>query len=258
MNKVSMMFLLILLFGTGTLKADEIQTKIGIYEKLDEYIPQGLSFINDRGEKIVLDEHIDKPTVLVLVYYNCPGICSPLLDGVAQVIDETDLVLGEDYQVETISFNWEENWELGRDKKKNYLAQIEKEINADAWDFMTGDSATIMKLVDAVGFGFKKEGKDFVHAGAIIVLSPDAKVTRYLYGISYLPFDFKLALVEAARGQSGPTINKVLSYCFSYDADGKKYVFNITKVSATVILFFAFSLLLYLFITRKRTHKSHI
>lgn len=258
MNRVSVMFLLILLFGAGTMKADEIQTKIGIYEKLDEYIPKGLSFINDRGEKIILDEHIDKPTVLVLVYYNCPGICSPLLDGVARVIDETDLVLGEDYQVETISFNWEENWELGRDKKKNYVAQIKKEINADAWDFMTGDSATIMKLVDAVGFGFKKEGKDFVHAGAIIVLSPDAKVTRYLYGISYLPFDFKLALVEAARGQSGPTINKVLSYCFSYDAEGKKYVFNIAKVSATVILFFAFSLLLYLFITRKRKHKSHI
>jgi protein SCO1 len=232
--------------------------QIGIYEKLDDYIPENLEFINDKGETQNLSEIIDKPTVITMVYFNCPGICSPLLDGVATVIDRNDMILGSDYQVLTISFNWDETWQLGKNKKDNYLKQITKDIDTDGWQFMAGDSANIMSLVNAIGFGFQKEGEDYIHAAAIVMLSPESKITRYLYGTTFLPFDLKMAAVEAAQGKSGPTINKVLEYCFSYDAEGKQYVFNITKVSATIILFFALTMFLWLVLTRKKRKKSHI
>ncbi len=250
----SLLFLATTLFAMAN---SEDVAQIGIFEKLDETIPKGLVFTNDAGEEVILDEIIDKPTVLVLVYFNCPGICSPLLDGVTEVVDRSDMVLGIDYQVLTISFNWNETWDLGRDKRKNYFAQLEREIDPNGWRFMTGDSANVQALVDAVGFGFKKEGEDYVHAAALTMLSPKGKITRYLYGMFFNPFDLKMATIEAAAGKSGPTINKVLNYCFSYDAEGKAYAFNITKVAATVILTFAFGLFLYLIIiSRKRSLKT--
>ncbi len=254
MNKISLLLLMVL---WAQISLAEDVPQVGIFEKLDEFIPSGLVFTNDAGDEVILNEIIDKPTVLVLVYYNCPGICSPLLDGVTEVIDRSEMVLGIDYQVLTISFNWDETWQLGRDKRKNYFAQLEREIDPNGWRFLTGDSTNVQALVNAVGFGFQKEGEDYVHAAALMMLSPKSKITRYLYGMFFNPFDLKMAVVEAAAGRSGPTINKVLNYCFSYDAEGKKYVFNITKVAATIILAFALSLFLYLIIAnKKRTIKT--
>ena len=99
----------------------------------------------------------------------------------------------------------------------------------------------------------KKEGRDWIHPGAIIVLSPDGKITRYLHGTYFLPFDLKMAVVEASQGRSGPTINKVLKFCFSYDAEGKKYVFNITKVSGSIIILLALGFFITLVLKNKRT-----
>ena len=254
MKKGTLLITLAILLSSFQLFAED--EEIGIYEKLDLPIASGLEFTNSNGEKVLLDDIIDKPTVLSLVYFNCPGICSPLLDGVAEVIDRADIELGKDYQVLTISFNWDENWELARDKKKNYVAQIDREVDESSWMWMTGDSANIMSLVESVGYGFKKEGVDYIHAASIMVLSPEKKMSRYLYGTYFLPFDLKMAVVEAAAGRSGPTINKMLKYCFSYDAEGKKYVFNVTKVGGSVIIFFALTLFLFLAFSRRKNQKS--
>lgn len=226
---------------------------LGIYEKLDQYIPEDVMFTDENGQLVNFKSLIDKPTILTLVYYTCPGICSPLLDGVAEVITRSDLTLGKEYQVLTVSFNAKETYPLAKSKKKNYLNQVKKQVDTTQWKWFVGDSINIYKLTNSVGFQFKREGNDFVHAAAIMVLSPDGKITRYLYGTYFLPFDLKMAVSEAAKGKSGPTINKILNYCFSYDPEGKKYVFNVTRVSATVILFFAFSFLAYLLISRKKT-----
>ena len=252
-------FLIIIsLFMITVLKAQYIENSdmIGIYEKLDTTLPADLQFFNEQGDPVNLVSLIDKPTVLVLVYYTCPGICSPLLDGIADVITKMDMELGKDYQVITVSFNAEETPELARDKKVNYVKQVKKEINEDAWMWLTGDSANIYKLTNSVGYHFIKQGEDFVHAASIIALSPEAKVTRYLYGTYFLPFDLKMAIVEASQGRSGPTINKVLQYCFSYDPEGKSYVFNITKVTATLILFFVAVFFIYLLFSKRKTFKK--
>ena len=234
--------------------------ELGIYEQLDNSLPEGLVFIDEDYNKVNLTEAIDKPTVIALVYYDCPGICSPLLEGVAQVINVAKLELGKDYQVFTISFDPSETSRLAKDKKKNFTTIVKNQEINDGWRFFTGDSANVNKLLNSVGYKVKREGEEFVHPAALIVLSPEAKITRYLYGIYFLPFDLKMAVIEANEGRSGPTINKVLRYCFSYDPEGKKYVINITKVSGTLILVMAVSILAGLLISerRKRSKKRKL
>lgn len=213
------------------------EQEIGIIEHLGEYAPLGLSFYDENGDSIVLNQLINKPTVLSLVYFNCPGICSPLLSGVVDVLDRMDMKAGEDYQAVTISFDPTDTPELASDKKRNYLKAFRRgPFPEEYWKWLTGDSVSIAKFTDAVGFKYKKEGRDFIHAGALIVLAKDGKISRYLRGIEFQPFDLKMAITEASEGRTGPTISKVLLYCFSYDPAGKKYVFNVTKVSGTAFL----------------------
>ncbi len=247
---------LVFMLGSFFLKAQDNnivqQVEIGIEEHLDEYIPEDIVFIDDNGETRNFKELVDKPTLLNFVYFRCPGICSPLMSGIAEVISKTDLVLGEEYQVITISFDFTESTELAGQKKKNYLSEVEKEINKGGWIFMTGDSANIAKATNATGFKFKKTGNDFLHSATLIILSPEGKITRYLNGTYFLPFDIKMAVVEANKGKSGPTINKVLQFCYSYDPVGQGYVLNITKVTGTIILFFAIIFFAILLIRSRR------
>lgn len=259
LSRMKQLFTIALVFLTfhsfsqeSEMTADSLTNLLGIYEKLDEYVPNDLIFTNEDGEQVNFKSLIDKPTVLTLVYFTCPGICSPLLDGIAEVISKTDLELGKDYQVLTVSFNDKETYQLAKSKKKNYVKQVTKEIDDSNWKWMVGDSTNIARLTQSLGYRFKRDGDDFIHAAAIMVLSPDGKITRYLYGTYFLPFDLKMALVEAQQGKSGPTINKILNYCFSYDPEGKKYVFNITKVSGTIIIVFALSFLLFMIFSKKR------
>lgn len=234
---------------------DFASPQIGIYEHLDTIISNNIYLVNEDSVQVQLTSLIDKPTVFCFIYFNCPGLCSPLLGGVADVINRVDLKLGEDYQVITISMNSNDYPSLGRQKKANYVKSFDRDKNIDdsAWIWLTGDSLNIARVTDNLGFKFKREGVDFIHAAAIMVSSPQAKLTRYLHGTYFLPFDLKMAIVEASQGISGPTINKVLEFCFSYDPAGKKYVFNITKISGTIIITLA--ILLFLLLTFKKKKK---
>lgn len=232
--------------------------EIGVIEKLDQYIPLDALLVNENGDTVIIGDLLDKPTILNFVYYRCPGICSPLMDGLADAMDGNDLVLGEDYQALTISFDPREQTFLAVRKKNNYLNLMEKKEQAEkGWHFFTSDSANIARLTEAAGFRYKPTGNDFIHSATLIILDPQGKITRYMNGIYFLPFELKMSLLEASEGKSGPTINRVLQYCYSYDPEGQKYVLNITKVSATLIIFLAVVLLVALFFFRKRkTDKS--
>lgn len=241
----------------GISKTSYADDELGIYEHLDTYITDDLVFTDELYNEVNLRQAMDKPTILVLVYYECPGICSPLLNGLAEAMEKADIELGTDYQVFTVSFNHKENPLLARKKKSTYSKLLTHGDTDKSWRFFTGDSLTIDRLLDQVGFKVKQEGKDFIHPASLIVLSPDGKITRYLHGSTYfLPFDLKMAVVEAAAGRSGPTINKMLQYCFSYDPAGKKYVFNVTKVSGTIILLMALALLSTMIFRGKNKKKS--
>lgn len=231
--------------------------ELGIYEHLDSIIDPDFSFADSDGKIVKFGDLIKKPTVIALVYYECPGICTPLLNGLTEVMNKSELVLGKDYNVVTISFDHGETPVLAHRKKETYKKLIKAGNVQDGWQFLTGDSLTIDKFLDEIGFKVKKQGDEYVHPAAIIMLSPDRKITRYLNGVDFLPFDFKMAVTEASKGVSAPTINKMLSYCFSYDPEGKKYVFNITKVSASIILFFA-ALLLFFMVMKEIKRKKNL
>jgi len=232
------------------------ETKIGIVEHLDEFLPKDIYLINENNQKVCLTDLIDKPTVINWVYFRCPGICSPLMEGLAKVMDASDMKPGVDYQVLTISFDPRETIDLGVRKKTNYLNLVNrKDEIVSGWHFFVSDSASIVKGTAATGFRYIKSGNDFTHSASICVVSPKGKITRYLNGTSFLPFDFKMAMVEASKGMSAPTINKIMQYCFSYDPVGQAYVLNVTKITGTLILFFAIVFFLILIFKPKRKNK---
>ncbi|MFZ0391103.1 MAG: SCO family protein [Calditrichia bacterium] len=211
--------------------------EIGVVEHLGEKVPLDLKFADSHGDSVKLSDIVDKPTVLSLVYYNCPGICSPLLNGMVDVLDRMSLTPGKDYEVITLSFNPAEGPDLASAKKKNHFAAFRKtRFPEDHWIWLTGDSVSIKKLTDAVGFKYRKEGDQFIHAGVLTVLSADGQISRYLRGIEFQPFDLKMAITEASEGRTGPTVSKLLLYCFSYDPAGKTYVLNFTKIFGTAFL----------------------
>lgn len=254
--KRSAILLLLSLFNStftiSGLMADEKPAELGIYEHLDQILPDGLTFTDENYKVVDLKKEIDKPTVIALVYYECPGLCSPLLEGVAQVITRAKLDLGTEYQVFTISFDPDEKPRLAKDKKANYAKLVKNKDVEKGWRWFTGDSANVTNLLNSLGFKVKKQGEEFIHPASLIVLSPEGKITRYLHGTYFLPFDLKMAVIESSEGRSGPTINKVLKYCFSFDPEGKKYVVNITRISGTLILFIAVSFLAGLLLSKKR------
>jgi protein SCO1/2 len=165
--------------------------------------------------------------------------------------------MGKDYNVLTISFDPKDTPSIALDKKRNYLEIIKKDYHEESWRFLTGDDENINKLTDAVGFRFKKDGEEFIHSAALIVLSPNGKIIRYLYGITFLPFDLNMAVTEANQGRIGPTIRKALLFCYKYDPKGRKYALNVTRIAGTAIIIFAGAFFSYLTITgRKRGKKT--
>lgn len=228
-------------YGQGGLMSETI---IGVDEKLGDIIPGDIRVVDENGDTTTLEQLIDLPTVISLVYYRCPGICSPLMEGIAEAIDRTDLALGTDYKVLTISFDPRETTELAVNKKRNHLTLMRTREAEEHWKFFTSDSASIVHLTDATGFRYRRTGNDFIHSATLIVVSPERKISRYLNGTYFLPFEVKMAVLEASEGRVGPTINKVLQFCYSYDPVGQTYVLNITKVVGTIIIFFSLVLLI--------------
>ena len=225
---------------------------VGVDEHLGDKIPENITLVNQYGEEVSMNELVDKPTILNFVYYRCPGICSPLMNGIADFVDQLDMNIGEDYQILTISFDHTEGTELAARKHENYMKMIEKDIPEDGWTFYTADSVTIADITQATGFKFMPTGVDFAHSATLIVLSPEEKITRYLHGTYFLPFEIKLSIVEAAKGKVGSTVNRVLQYCYSYDPTGQEYVLNITKIAGTFIMFVAVIVFLVLVVKPKK------
>jgi protein SCO1/2 len=210
--------------------------EVGVEEKLGTTIPLDLVLRDEDGKLVSLRSLINKPTILTMNYFRCAGICTPQLNGLAEVLNKVQDEPGKDFQVLTVSFDERDTPDMAAQKRTNYLGEMTRPFPPAAWHFLTGPATTTRALADSVGFKYKKVGDDFIHAGAAMVLSPQGKVTRYIYGITYLPADVQMALGEAARGEAHPSINKLLKFCFSYDPQGRKYVLDFTKLSMAITL----------------------
>jgi len=233
-------------------------TQLGVNEKLGDMVPLDLTFINEKGEKVTLKKLMDgKPTMISLNYFRCAGICTPQLEDMAKMLGRLDLAENIDYKALTISFAVDETPALAAAKRKTHLASIPRHYVQDAWHFILSDKNSTAILADKVGFSYEKSVSkagvvDYIHPAVLIMLSPEGKITRYLNGIEQLPFDVKMALMEAGEGKIGPTIAKNLLYCFAYDPKAKTYIFKWEKIAATVMLLIMLSFFIYLVKTSKR------
>jgi protein SCO1/2 len=226
------------------------QMQVGFEEKQGQYADLNVKLVNEAGDTVRLKDVINKPTILNLVYFQCAGTCSPLMWGISKFIDGVDLQLGKDYEVVTISFDPTERIGLGINKKASYISTMKKKEDAKNWLFFVSDSIDLARLTQSVGFNYEKVNDQFVHATGLIALAADGKIIRYLRGIDFLPFDIKITMIEAAKGKIGPSINRLLAICYGYDSKGNQFVFNVTKVSAIVILFFVVLIFLVLAFSR--------
>ena len=226
--------------------------QVGLTEKLGDSIPLDLRFTDSTGEAVTLRELVTVPTIIAPVYYHCPNVCNFLQSGLAGVLRDVKLTPGKNFRVISISFDETETPETARRSQNIYMTAMDNQFPSEAWTFLTGDIHTIHQLTDAAGYRFMRQNKDFLHPVAIFIISPEGKIVRYLYGTSFLPMDLTLALMEAAEGKEGRTVRKLVSFCFSYDPEQKTYVFNLLRISATVILVTLGGLLTFLILTGRK------
>lgn len=219
----------------------ETPGKIGIDDsRLGTQIPMDLIFLDEEGQPVTLEQVAgSRPFLLAMVYYNCSSICSPFLNGIADMvrISPSQLQPGTDYTIVTISFNPEEGPSLAKAKKESYfnLLGAEKSPDPSAWRFLTGDENNIRRLTDAIGFHYEKEGSEYNHASSLIAISAKGRIARYLRGLSFLPVEVMMAVLDAREDRWAPTIRKVVAFCFTEDPQGSGYYFNVLRVFGTLV-----------------------
>lgn len=189
-------------------------------------VPLELALRDEAGRDVRLGEYFGKkPVVLSLVYYGCPMLCTLTLNGLASALSILSFDVGREFEVVTVSFEPKETPELAAEKKKAYLARYKRPGAAAGWHFLTGDAASIGRLTRAVGFRYAWDAEtgQYAHPAGILVLTPEGKIARYLYGIEYAPKDLRLALVEASRNRIGSPVDQFLLLCYQYDPATGKY-----------------------------------
>jgi len=201
---------------------------IGVDEKLGQKVNLELEFTGTDGYPHTLRSMFKdgKPVVLNLVYYRCPMLCNLVLNAQTKVLKDVAWSVGKEFDVITISIDPNEGFDLARAKRKWYLENYGRPDAATGWHFMTDYQGNVKRLAEQVGFNYRWDAKteQFAHAAAIMVMTPDGRVSRYLYGVQYKERDMRLALTEASEGKLGSVGDKLLLYCFHYDANAKSYV----------------------------------
>jgi len=224
--------------------SDDVKN-ISIDEKLGEAIPGDIVFVDENLTELKFKDafSLDKPIILNLAYYSCPRICNYGTDGLLQVLNELDAFsLGKDFKVFTASFDPDDSAEIAKTKALKYRELLENgQATKSNWPFLVSDDENINKLTQAVGFKYLKDGEEYAHPSALIVLTPDGTISRYLYGIQHEPSDLRLVLLEASKGEIGSSkvINQVLLFCYGFDPIGKRYALkalNVVKAGGVVTL----------------------
>jgi protein SCO1/2 len=199
---------------------------VGIVQRLNEEVPLDLTFRDEAGRIVPLSAYVkDKPVILVLAYYRCPMLCTQVLNGLLDSLRGISLDLGDAYRVVTVSFDARERPELAAAKKASYVENYGRAGAADGWHFLTAEQTSIDRLTRAVGFhyAYDRERDQFAHASGIMILTPEGKISRYFYGITFPSRDLRLALVEASAGKIGSLVDQVLLLCYHYNPSTGRY-----------------------------------
>jgi protein SCO1 len=226
--------------------------KVSFGQNLGVQVPLDLPFRDETGRAVQLSQYFTgRPVILSLVYYECPMLCVQALNGLVRSLKVLALEPGRDYTIVTVSFNPEETPKEAAAKKDEYIGRLNKPGAADAWHFLTGTEPSIRLLTDTVGFHYVYDAatKQFAHPTGIIVLTPEGKASKYIYGIDYGPRDLRLALVEASDHKVGTPVDRLLLYCYHYDPTTGRYglvLLNVLRLGGvlTVALIGGFILLM--------------
>jgi protein SCO1/2 len=230
-----------------------ILKRVGIDQHVDAQLPLDLKFRDEIGREVKLGDYFGKkPIVLSMVYYECPMLCGEVLNGEASVFSALKLDIGRDFDVVTVSFNPSEAPDLARGKKRVYVERYGRSGADQGWHFLTGSQESIAALTNAVGFNYAwdNETKQFAHAAAIMVITPEGKIAQYFYGVEYSPKDLRFGLVQASQGKVGNVVDQVLLYCYHYDPRTGKYGAVVSRVlqiagAVTIVILGGFLIIMF-------------
>lgn len=200
--------------------------EVAVDQNLDKQIPLDLEFVNEEGETVKLSQYFgDKPVLITPVYYECPMLCSLTLNGLIKTLRVLPFKPGEEFQIVTVSIDPTETATVAFAKKSNYITELGKPEVAEGWHFLTGTDANIKPLMDAVGFRYvyDEDRGEYAHAAAIMLATPDGRMSRYFYGVEFSPKDMRLGIVEASEGKIGSAVDSMLLFCYKYDPLTGKY-----------------------------------
>jgi protein SCO1/2 len=241
---------------------------VGIEQHMDAQVPPGLAFIDDTGHPVKLGDYFGKkPLILNLVYYNCTMLCGEALAGLSGAMKMIKFDLGNEFEVVTVSFNPKETPAEAAAKKAEYLRRYGRPNAAAGWHFLTGSADSINALTKAVGFQYQYDAarNQYAHATAIMVLTPQGRISRYFYGVDFPPKDLRMGLVEASQNKIGNAVDQVLLYCYHYDPATGKYgavVNNMLKIGgALTILLLGGMILIFIRLEKavaRRNNWSHV
>lgn len=206
---------------------------VGIDQKLNSQIPLDLPFLDEDGRNVKLGDYFGKrPVILSLVYYDCPMLCTMVLNGLVRAMRPLSLVPSRDFEIVTVSFDPKETPPLAESKKRLYTNLYHHDGAQTGWHFLTGNDASIKALADAVGFRYRfdEASGQYAHASGIMVLTPEGKLSRYFYGVEYSGRDLRFGLIDASSGKIGTIADQVLLYCFHYDPATSRYGVAIMNV----------------------------
>ena len=225
-----------------------------IKEKTGDYIPLHLEFVAEDGQKVTLGSIIDRPTIILPIYFYCPAICTQNLANLAAAMKEISFVPGKDYRAIALSFNEVETPDVASRAKENYLKIVGDDFPPSEWYFLTGTINNIRAATDSLGFRFKKmDDTTFIHPSALMIIDAKGRIIRYVYG-SFLEGDVEMALHDAQKGTPSLSVKRLLAFCFNYDPDTNKPLFQIVKVS--VLVLFGLVLGFVFFYFRRKTQKE--
>jgi protein SCO1/2 len=226
---------LALMVAANTPEIDLPAGAVDVVERLGERVSGDLAFVDSNGKDVRLKDYLrGRPVVVALVYYRCPVLCGLLLNGLARALAGLDWQLGKEYDVVTVSLDPSEAPSLAAEKRHGHLQAL-GQPESSAWAFLTGRADHIDGLSEALGFryAYVDKQRQFAHAAALAVLTPEGKISRYLYGVEFPPKQLKLALFEAAAGKVGTSFERVLLRCYRYDPRSKSYELFITRYFRT-------------------------
>jgi len=268
LKKVLPLLIVLSIFLPGSAPGDQevVSQDIGISEKTGDRIPPDLVFRDENGVPVNVRDSIRKPTILTLVYLTCDRVCPQTLGGLAVAMGEVKLTPGIDYQLITISFDERDDPAIAREKKINYVKAAGRHFPQDAWKFLTGDRESIKGITDAVGFHFQQESHGFVHPVALILLSPEGKITgydylsKYQYGVEYpiifSPAELTVELANASRRTVSSSLKKQVLFCFTHQPANQGLFYNLLSAAGAVTLLLVVILFIYLKVTSKKRNSE--